>query len=460
LRGDWSLKWRLLALFAAFATVEMVATMAIQLVHAEEFIEEEMKAAVQQEIPLAQHIMTHDVAGAADYAAALGPARVELAETPIRHVTIEILDRAGRTVLKSTPDTSEPWTAPDWYAALFRIPMVEWRRQGPLGTYVITGDPSVEISEAWENTVTVAALIVTLNVGLMLLVYLLIGRLMRPLRSFERDLARLERGEFDVTPEPGQLPEFSRMSARLTSLRDSLRRLDGENRKLAKGLITVQDAERHQLAHEIHDGLGPYIFSIRVDAQGLMSAAEAGPVTAEDAATRGAAILAAADSIKEMTRGILKRLRPMALDHMRLQELLGDMVETWRRQHPDMEWQLALGDDLDGMDETSNVTLYHMVKEAGLNVIRHAQARRVWIQVRRQPMSGSGRLDMVQVQVSDDGSGMGPEQRDGVGLAGMRERVRALSGILSVGPRPGGGTTLLAGIPVAARQTGRISSDG
>ena len=446
-RSGWSLKWRLIALFAAFALVEIATATVTQVVNAREFIEEEMKAAIDQAVLLAVHVMEHNSQSAQDYADALGSTADQLRSTPIRHIRLEILDRSGATVLVTQPDENH-WIPPGWFIALLDTGPMEWRQNGSLGTFIISGDPQVEIAESWENMVTVTGLALALNIAMMLLVYGLVTRLIRPLHSFEAGLKRLEQGSYDFSPDPGNIPELMRISDSLTSLRDSLRRLTGENFLLAKRLITVQDEERHSLAHEIHDGLGPYIFSIRVDAQSLIATA---PDAENDVAARGTAILQAADRIQTMTRAMLKRLRPMALDHMQVAEVLTDMVETWRRQMPDMDWHLSLSDGLAGLDESTNVTRYHTVKDAGLNVIRHADAATVWISVTRLPSSQRGPMDLIEVQVSDDGTGVGADRTDGIGLAGMRERVRALGGVISIGPRPGGGTKVLAGIPVSAK---------
>lgn len=450
LTARWTLKWRLVALFAAFAMAEMITTTAIQFFNAQEFVEEELRAAVQQAALLATHVVGREADVAADHAAALGHIKADLDGISLRHARIELLDRNGAPVIQTRLD-EEPWAAPGWFVALLDPAPQQWRYDGALGTVVVTGEPHHEIAETWENLVAVTGLVLVLNAAMMLVVYVLVSRLVRPLQAFEAGLKRLEQGAYDISFDPGDLPELIRIGTRITALRDSLRHLEIENHRLARQLITVQDEERNGLSHEIHDGLGPYLFSIRVDAQGLVGAAESHTLSADDVAARGTAILQAADRVQAMTRGMLKRLRPMALDHMQLAEVLADMVETWRRQTPDMDWQLSIGDGLDGLDETTNVTLYHTVKEAGLNVIRHAEADAVWITVRRLPMSQGGPLDLIEIQVNDDGKGVGADKVDGIGLAGMRERVRALGGIISIGPRPGGGTRLLAGIPVAAR---------
>lgn len=456
-RTRWTLKWRLLSLFAAFALVETMAATASQVVRAQEFIEDEMVSAMEQMILLADRVMEYGDQAEPNYAVALGPSRAALQDRPIRHVALKILDRSGVVVLQTRPDENH-WTPPGWFIALLDNNTKEWRREGSLGTIIVTADPQTEIAETWEDMVTVTGVVILLNIAMMLLVYVLVTRLLRPLHSFEASLKRLEQGDYDFAPDPGGIPELVRISDRLTSLRDSLGRLGAENHRLIRGLITVQDEERLTLAHEIHDGVGPYVFSIRVDAQGLIRAAETQALSPEDVATRGSAILGAAGAIQTLIRSMLKRLRPMALDHMQLVEVLTSMVDTWRRQHPDIAWDLSLDDGLERMDETANITLYHMVKEAGLNVIRHAQAETVWISMRRQSEGRSA--EQIEVVVEDDGTGIGADKIDGIGLAGMRERVRALGGAISIGARSGGGTRLWASIPVGPTTSNGVSNHG
>jgi signal transduction histidine kinase len=93
------------------------------------------------------------------------------------------------------------------------------------------------------------------------------------------------------------------------------------------------------------------------------------------------------------------------------------------------------------------LTVYRVIQEALTNTMRHAHATRAWVTLRFEP-------DGVGVRVADDGRGApedGPRPgggSGGLGLLGMRERVAAMNGRLTVGNRPGGGFQVEAWLPV------------
>jgi signal transduction histidine kinase len=90
----------------------------------------------------------------------------------------------------------------------------------------------------------------------------------------------------------------------------------------------------------------------------------------------------------------------------------------------------------------AELVLYRALQEGLANVVRHAQASRIDITLRHTPQ-------MVQLTVTDDGTGFSPaEVRSGaMGLTGMRERALALGGRLSITSSPGAGTSLLIALP-------------
>src|SRR3954469_25916829 len=83
--------------------------------------------------------------------------------------------------------------------------------------------------------------------------------------------------------------------------------------------------------------------------------------------------------------------------------------------------------------------IYFTASEGLTNVARHARARRAWLRLRIEG-------PCVALTIEDDGVG-GADARSGSGLRGLRDRVEALGGQLSVGPREGGGTVLVAVVP-------------
>ena len=207
--------------------------------------------------------------------------------------------------------------------------------------------------------------------------------------------------------------------------RDALRRV-----------VEGQELERRRLARELHDETGQALTSILL---GLKSVETA---RGEDE------VRAAVAELRELVAGTLEdvrrlavELRPKALDDFGLEPALERLAQGFAEQTGiavDVEARLEAR--LPGEVET---VLYRIVQEALTNVVKHAQAERVSIVVRK-------RGDKVAAVIEDDGRGFEPTQAraDGLGLLGMRERLALVDGTIAIESRPGAGTTLVAEVPV------------
>jgi len=153
--------------------------------------------------------------------------------------------------------------------------------------------------------------------------------------------------------------------------------------------------------------------------------------------------------------GIIRQLRPSALDHLGLREAVEDLVNIWRSRHPEIACDLALRGPIDGLGEAINITVYRLIQECLTNILRHAKASRTQIEVRRDG-------GILLVSVADNGKGLGERgqsESERFGLMGMRERVQALGGEFNLESRPGVGLTVSASIPVHDSDSNGADSD-
>jgi signal transduction histidine kinase len=199
--------------------------------------------------------------------------------------------------------------------------------------------------------------------------------------------------------------------------------------------------ERLELARDLHDTIGHSLSLIAVQAGVALHLLDEHPEQARPALT---AIRDASKEALEEVRTVLAVLRadgdvPRApaptlrrADELRDQARAGGLAVT---SDPD-----SLQDSASGLPPNVDAAAYRVVQEALTNVVRHAQATRAAVTVRRGP----GQLEVV---VQDDGiaRGVGPQGR---GLLGMRERARALGGSVQAGPLPGRGFRVAVRFPV------------
>ncbi len=197
----------------------------------------------------------------------------------------------------------------------------------------------------------------------------------------------------------------------------------------------TQELERERLARELHDETGQALTSILLG----LKAVDDAPTT-EDARKAAASVRELVVSTLQDVRRLAVELRPQALDDFGLVPALERLAATFReRTGMRVEFESRLGRQLP--DEIATA-LYRIVQEALTNVVKHAGARSVSIVVAETDGS-------VSAIIEDDGRGFAPErlQRDGLGIAGMRERLALIGGALKLESSEGTGTTIVAEVP-------------
>ena len=277
-------------------------------------------------------------------------------------------------------------------------------------------------------------------------------------------LAGVISGQFDVALSAAPLvdPASNEVIGEICSMRDItehklVRRAEREleqNRKLTQLIQSRLEEERRSIARELHDELGQCVTAIKTIGTAISNRTrDSAPEIHGNAQT----IVSVATYIYDVVHGIIRQLRPTALDHLGLSATLKETVASWRERHKDITCELRLEGELEGLGETVNITIYRIVQECLTNVIRHAAATRADILIARERDTGRG--DVVRVTVRDNGKGIAQRnEREATrfGLMGMRERVQALDGMFQIDNRPGEGVTVTAVIPAKAA----VATDG
>ena len=166
------------------------------------------------------------------------------------------------------------------------------------------------------------------------------------------------------------------------------------------------------------------------------------------------------DKIQTMNRGLLNKLRPMALNHLPLAEVIAGLLAEFQRHGPTAKISLVIGRLADRYDDPVNITIHRCIQEGVTNVLRHAEARNIEIVLGEQPVASQesaqpGHRTVLRLSIKDDGRGISPGTSRGLGLTGMEERVRALVGNFSITNQPGAGTCLEISIPLDQQHSTR-----
>jgi len=390
------------------------------------------------------------------------PARQILENLPLqlrslRHVRIAVLDTAGDPAAANESNGSaenERPLAPRWFQALIAPPIerhvVPVAADGVrIGSVLIVSEPSDEIAEVWENTVALGLVALALNLAVIGALYLLFGRALAPLTGFGRGLADLERMNYRVRLPTPKAREFIALATRFNTLAETLEAARAENADLSHRLITAQDDERRRTALDLHDEVGPSLFGLKANTTSIVTAlAEPGGASRQKAIARAHDMAVIIERLQAINRSLLNRLRPMALGHISLADLVAQIVRDRAREHPHVAFSLSVDKLARSYGDSIDLTIYRCIQESLTNAIRHARATTVTVTLGEERSNASTTAgSRIALTVHDDGCGMAPGTSWGFGLRGMNERVRALGGTFTLAARPGHGTAVSVVVP-------------
>ncbi|TDX66802.1 two-component system sensor histidine kinase UhpB [Methylosinus sp. sav-2] len=431
-----SLRARLLALLGATLATGLALGVGLLMLHAASRVRAESDSTAR----LAREFVATALASVEESDDPLAALRDRLAEVErLRHIHIYM---AGSGAAGARMGDCR--RAPGWFAALVAGPPSETRialdGRGRLrGELALAADPGDEIDEIWEEVWALALGAAALALAGFGVVSVVLSRALAPVSTLAEALRRIEQGDRDVRMAAGDAPEFVAIAGRVDALAETLARFDAENRALVERIIHVQDEERRDIARDLHDEIGPFLFSIRAGLGALARKLEG--ARREDCLNIDAQL----GALQQVNRRILGRLRPAALDEMGLEGALQALAQGWRDLDPDVALGLHIDETGEPLDESIALTAYRIVQEGLTNVFRHASATRVDVSVERIEAGGKTEL---RVTVRDDGAGVPEGAREGIGLRGMGERVAALGGRLTLETATPRGALLVARLPL------------
>ena len=217
------------------------------------------------------------------------------------------------------------------------------------------------------------------------------------------------------------------------------RRAETNLRRLSGRLLTAQEEEGRRIARNLHDDVGQRLALLAIEAEELHTRP---PSSQDGLSDRARDIATKAQGLASDIHRIAYELHPARLEHLGFPAAVRRFVEDLRGRHGlavdvvETDWPRDVSPDV-------ALCLYRVTQEALQNVVRHSGAREARVSLEGHP-------DRLTVTVSDTGVGFEAAARQddgGLGLTGMRERLRLVGGKLVVDATPGGGTRIRARVP-------------
>jgi PAS domain S-box-containing protein len=237
----------------------------------------------------------------------------------------------------------------------------------------------------------------------------------------------------------------------VTVVRDITERKEAEEdlRQLSQQLLRTRDAERRQMARELHETAGQSLAALKMTLGRLRDALPEDDETARDLVE--VSVELAEDAVREV-RVVSYLMHPPMLDEGGLSLALPWYARGFS-ERSGVKTDVEIADDFGRYPQEIETTIFRVVQEALTNVHRYSGSRTVAIRLAREG-------GQIRAEVRDEGCGLvlpvpakGWDASPlGVGVAGMRERVKQLHGVFEIESAPGRGTTVRAILPIPHEQ--------
>ncbi len=212
--------------------------------------------------------------------------------------------------------------------------------------------------------------------------------------------------------------------------------LTAELQESRRRIITAGEEGRRTLRRDLHDGLGPALATMTMQAETARELLHDDPAAADRALT---GLIDQAQATVSEVRRIVHGLRPPALDELGLYGALEVLADGFAS--PGLRVELRLPKERQTLSAAVEVAVYRIAQEALTNVSRHARAQTATLALW---FEGDG----LRLEVTDDGVGLSPDAEPGIGLASMRDRAEGIGGTLTILPNRPRGTCITARFPL------------
>ena len=365
----------------------------------------------------------------------------------LRHASVSLASQKGEADPTLDDGLERTWFSggKSLPVAPLKIP-VEARGQ-LLDTIVVTPRPGDEFSELLEAIFRIFQWGTIVSAIMLFLTWLIVNRSLQPVRALRDAMHRMSGGEFDLrVPEVGP-PEIKSICGSLNLLAAALQRSQKDNRRLTANMISIQDEERRDIARELHDELGPYLFAMRADASLLRRELEKSEIDRSRSLRLNGQISSHLDLLQQTNRRVLERLTPAGLAELGLSGSLRAMADMWQRHKSGVDLQTSIDERIDDLDDTRKLTIFRVVQEGLTNAFRHSGAKNISVVVSFTNSDQPPSQTAVNISIRDNGKGRA-DGSEGFGLKAMRERVSAMSGSMAIESQREGGTALSVTLPV------------
>ena len=362
-----------------------------------------------------------------------------------RHLSIQLKSSSGAIIKfpqkKHRPKKQSP---PQWFIGLVSgdYAKVEHKiiaRDGQQHTFIIKADPLDEMTEVWQESITFFSILCLLILFTFLAINLAFNKALKSIAVIVESLKVIETGHYEQKLPEFSVTEYANIAQAINHMTGVMAETQQQNRALTQHSLEIQEEERRRLSQELHDELGQSLTAIKVMA-----------VTANheksDITEITASITQVCDHLIAVVRNMMHQLHPLILTDLGLKAALEDVVNQWSDRNPEIRIEINCIDEVNQLDNKVTIQIFRIIQECLTNIIRHAEAEEVKIDI----FYKHDQQKILHIMVADNGQGCDVETlSSGFGLRSMQERVKTLGGKFHIQSELHKGMTIVAKIPAS-----------
>lgn len=362
-----------------------------------------------------------------------------------RHLKIQLRKASGEIVQpnKTSNELTHDKLPPSWFIDLVgnKQTIIQKQLTVPSGEQIvlqIQANPIDEINEVWEESVAYFATLMLLILLILLAIYWVLNKSIKVINTIVAALQTMETGEYRQKIPEFSSQEFDKIAKAINHMAGELEQAQQQNRALTQHSLEILEAERKQLAQELHDELGQSLTAIKF----MALTAERKP---DELKPMSEAISAQCDHLIKVVRGMMRQLHPLVLSELGLKAAIEDLVVLWSGRHSGLRIKLDCADAVNKLEDTVSIQIFRVIQECLTNIVRHAEATEALISLKMDIAKPS----CVNLCVQDNGKACQPEQlKRGFGVLAMKERIQSLGGSFAIETSSNAGVKISANIPV------------
>ena len=339
----------------------------------------------------------------------------------IRHLSIQLLDRDGN-IIDENKNSNTKVHIPMWFQNTLDIyskdleildfPLMHYGDQ--IGAVKVIPNPIYEYDEIWQQFKNGLIIAMVFFVFVNFSIFFLFGKIISPINLLIDGFKNLEQGKYKNNKENFGISELDILRVKLNQLTVKLKKNDKRIHELNQKLISIQEQEKKEISRDLHDEIGQSLAAIQVQAAAIK--------TSRKANAQSDLIISTTKDLMHQTRNLIKRLSLSIIDDLGIEDALIDLIKNWSRRTPCKNINVNVDlPDSKIFKSQLNETVYRLTQEALTNMSKHSRPKEVVISVQRNE-------NVIHLSFMNNGILKRTKKTGGIGILGMRERVKNLSG--------------------------------